>query len=80
VVASLGGDAAAGLRLSERMAAKGMKVDAVLMDDFRRSNAAEHARRLKAMQAAQAERERAELRAQEEAQARAQRQPLPVKR
>jgi hypothetical protein len=80
VVASLGGDAAAGLRLTERMLAKGMKVDAVLMDDFRRSNAAEHARRLKAMQAAQAERERAELRAQDEAQARLQRQPLPVNR
>ena len=80
VVASLGGDAAAGLRLTERMLAKGMNVDAVLMDDFRRSNAAEHARRLKALQAAQAERERAELRAQEEAQARAQGQPLPVRR
>jgi hypothetical protein len=60
VVAALGGDAAAGLRLSERMAAKGMKVDAVLMDEFRRSSAAEHARRVKALQAAQAERERAE--------------------
>jgi len=45
-----------------------MKVDAVLMDDFRRSNAAEHVRRLKALRAAQAERERAEARAQEEAQ------------
>jgi hypothetical protein len=80
VVASLGGDAAAGLRLTERMAAKGMKVDAVLMDDFRRSAATEHVRRLKALQAAQADRERAELRAQDEAQARAQRQPLAVKR
>jgi hypothetical protein len=37
-------------------------------------------RRLKALQAAQADRERAELRAQDEAQARAQRQPLAVKR
>ncbi len=53
VVASLGGDPAAGLRLSERMLALGMKVDAVLMDDFRRSNAAEHVRRIKAIQAAQ---------------------------
>lgn len=68
VVASLGGDAAAGLRLSERMASQGMKVDAVLMDDFRRSNAAEHARRIKALQATQAERERQEARAAEEAQ------------
>ena len=60
VVVALGGDAAAGLRLSERMAAAGMKVDAVLMDEFRRSNAAEHARRIKALQAAQAAREKAE--------------------
>jgi hypothetical protein len=67
VVASLGGDPGAGLRLSERMLAQGMKVDAVLMDEFRRSNAAEHARRIKALQAAQAERERAEARAQEAA-------------
>lgn len=64
VVASLGGDPAAGLRLSERMKAQGIKVDAVLMDDFRRSNAAEHARRIKALQAAQAEREQAEARLQ----------------
>ena len=68
VVASLGGDAAAGLRLSERMAGQAMKVDAVLMDNLRRSSAAEHARRIKALQAAQAERERAEARAADEAQ------------
>ena len=30
-----------GCGLSERMAAQGMKVDAVLMDDFRRTNAAD---------------------------------------
>ena len=65
VVASLGGDPAAGLRLTERMVERGMKADAVTMDDLRRSNAAEHARRIKALQAAQAERERAEARAQE---------------
>ncbi len=68
VVASLGGDAAAGLHLTERMAGQGMKVDAVLMDGLRRSNAAEHARRIKALQAAQAERERLEARAAEDAQ------------
>jgi hypothetical protein len=68
VVAAMGGDPAAGLRLSERMLAQQMKVDAVLMDDFRRSNAAEHVRRLKALRAAQAEREKAEVLAQEEAQ------------
>ncbi|MDE2371146.1 MAG: hypothetical protein KGN16_19415 [Burkholderiales bacterium] len=65
VVASLGGDPAAGLRLSERMLKQGMKVDAVLMDDLRRSNSAEDARRiqrLQAAQAAQAEREAAEAR------------------
>ena len=68
VVASLGGDVAAGLRLSERMVGQNMKVDAVLMDNLRRSNAAEHVRRVKALQAAQAERERAEARAAEQAQ------------
>jgi hypothetical protein len=78
VVAALGGDPAAGLRLSERMAASGMKVDAVLMDEFRRSNATEHARRIKALQAAQAERERAEARAQEDAARAAQARPLPA--
>ncbi len=72
VVASLGGDPAAGLRLNERMLAKEMKVEAVLMTDFRRSTAAEHARRIKAIQAAQLEQERREAMAQEEAQ----RQPL----
>lgn len=64
VVASLGGDPSAGLRLSERLLAQGIKADAVLMDDFRRSNAAEHARRIKALQAAQAERDQAESRLQ----------------
>jgi hypothetical protein len=68
VVASLGGDPAAGLRLSERMHALGMKVDAVLMDELRLSNSADHARRIKALQTAQAERERSEARAQEEQQ------------
>ncbi len=80
VVAALGGDAGAGLRLSERMLALGMKADAVLMDPFRRSNAAEHVRRIKMLQAAQAERERAEIQAQEKArekaQIEAQHQPL----
>lgn len=68
VVAAMGGDPAAGLRFSERMLSLQMKVDAVLMDEFRRSNAAEHVRRLKALRAGQAERERAEALAQEEAQ------------
>jgi hypothetical protein len=76
VVASLGGDPAAGLRLSERMLAQGMKADAVLMDDFRRSNTAEHARRIKAIQAAQAERDKAEARALDEAQKDAQKEAL----
>lgn len=67
VVASLGGDPASGLRLTERLAARGVKVDAVMMDDFRRSNSASHAKQIRAIQAAQAERERTELRAQEDA-------------
>lgn len=68
VVTAMGGDPGAGLRLSERMLALQMKVDAVLMDEFRRSNAAEHVRRLKALRTAQTEREKAEALAQEEAQ------------
>ncbi len=76
VVAALGGDPAAGLHLSERMRAQGMKVNAVLMDDFRRSNAAEHARRIKAIQAAQAEREQAEAKALDQAQNEAQKAAL----
>jgi ABC-type nitrate/sulfonate/bicarbonate transport system substrate-binding protein len=79
VVAALGGDPAAGLQLNERMLADGLKVDAVLMSEFRRSNAAEHARRLNAIRAAQekaqAEADAAERRAQEEAQ----KQPLVVR-
>jgi hypothetical protein len=67
VVASLGGDPGAGLALTERMRGLGMKVDVVLMDEFRRSNAAEHTRRIKALQAAQAERESAEQRAADRA-------------
>ena len=78
VVLALGGDAGAGLRLSERMIALGMKADAVLMDDFRRSNAAEHVRRIKALQAAQAELERSDAKAQEKAQAEAQKLPLKI--
>lgn len=72
VVAALGGDPGAGLALNQRLQAQGAKVDAVLMSEFRRSNAAEHARRLKALQAAQAkaaaDAELAERRAQEAAQ------------
>lgn len=70
VVASLGGDAAAGLRLTERLMTRGIKVDAVMMDDLRRSNAADHAERIRVIQAAQAERERQQLRAQEDAERR----------
>ncbi|MBA4176077.1 MAG: hypothetical protein C0505_05890 [Leptothrix sp. (in: Bacteria)] len=73
VVASLGGDAAAGLRLTERLMARGIKVDAVMMDELRRSNAADHAERIRviqAAQAAQAERERSDARAHEEAERR----------
>jgi len=58
VVAALGGDPGAGLALTERMLERGMKVDVVMMDALRRSNSAEHARRIRAIQAAQAEAER----------------------
>ena len=78
VVASLGGDPGAGLALSERMIAQGMKVDAVLMDEFRRSNSRDHAKRVRAIQAAQAERERAEARNLEAAEAKAQAEKLPA--
>ena len=66
VVASLGGDPSSGLRLTERLMARGVKVDAVMMDDFRRSNSASHAKQIRAIQTAQAERERTESRAQED--------------
>ena len=69
VVASLGGDPAAGLALTERMRALGMKADVVMMDVLRRSNAAEHAKRIRALQLAQAERELAEQAAQDREQA-----------
>ncbi len=71
VVAALGGDPGAGLRLSERMVALGMKADAVLMDAFRRSNSAEHVRRIKALQMLQDEREKTEAKAHEKAQEKA---------
>jgi hypothetical protein len=82
VVAALGGDAAAGLNLSQRMAALGMKVDAVMMDDFRRSNAAEHARRIKAIQAQEAARAHAAEQAREAVQRQtpAPLQPVPGRR
>ncbi len=74
VVASLGGDPLAGVRLSQRLEAAGSKVDAVMMGEFRRSNAQEHVRRLQTLKAAQEKArlaaEAAERRAQEEAQRR----------
>ena len=74
VVASLGGDPLAGVRLSQRLEAAGSKVDAVMMGEFRRSNAQEHVRRLQALKMAQDQArvaaEAAERRAQEEAQRR----------
>jgi hypothetical protein len=57
VVAAMGGDPFAGLALNERLAAAGSKADAVLMSEFRRSNASEHARRLVAIRAAEAQAE-----------------------
>jgi hypothetical protein len=76
VVASLGGDPGAGLKLSERLQARGIKADAVTMDGLRRSTATEHARRIRALQLAQAnaekDRDRADgARAQDDAVARA---------
>lgn len=68
VVAALGGDPESGLRLTQRLLQRGIQVDAVLMDEFRRSNATRHAEQIRAIQAAQAaaaEREREEAKAQE---------------
>lgn len=68
VVAAMGGDAAAGLRLNRRMLALGAAPEAVQMSEFRRSNADDHARRLRQIQALQdkawADAERAEQQAQ----------------
>lgn len=72
VVAAMGGDANAGWRLNERFTELGLAVDALQMDAFRLANAKDHARRLLALQAAQAraaaEAERAERHQQEAAQ------------
>jgi hypothetical protein len=71
VVAAMGGDANAGWRLNERFTELGLAVDALQMDAFRLANAKDHARRLLALQAAQAraaaEAERAERHQQEAA-------------
>lgn len=65
------------MRLTGRMASMGMKADAVMMDVLRKSNAAEHARRSKPLQVAQAAQRRAEAlaQAQEEAQKQAMKIP-----
>ena len=47
VVLLLGGDPAAGLRLSERLKSKGIRADILVMDEFRRSNAEQHVKRLR---------------------------------
>ncbi len=60
VVAAMGGDPGAGLRLTRRFQAEGLKVDAVMMNEARQRAAAEHVRRVRALQAGQAARERAE--------------------
>ena len=63
VVAALGGDPEAGLHLSERLRAQGLKVEVLSMDALRRSNAQEHARRIRELQAAHADAERREAEA-----------------
>jgi hypothetical protein len=51
VVAAMGGDPETGLRLNERFAARGLKVDVLAMSAFRRSNVSEQVRQLRALQA-----------------------------
>ena len=70
VVAALGGDPAAGLRLNQRLGARGLKVDALLMSDFRRSSSAEHVRQLTLLRAAQAAAEAVADKAEDEGAAR----------
>ena len=52
VVLAMGGDPSAGLKLSDRLKARGLRVDAVGMSDFRRSNTEIHLQRLAAIETA----------------------------
>lgn len=63
----MGGDPGADPRLTQRLLSRGMEVGVVMLDKFRRSNSADHAKRVKAIRAAQTERERVAACAQEDA-------------
>ena len=52
VVLAMGGDPAAGLRLSDRLQAKGIAADVLVMSAFRRSNAEQHLRQLREIEQA----------------------------
>ena len=52
VVMAMGGDPAVGLRLSDRLKAKGVPADVLVMDAFRRSNVELHLRQLRDIDAA----------------------------
>jgi hypothetical protein len=75
VVTAMGGDPTAGWRLNERFTRLGLNVDAVQMTPFRLSNAKEHAQRLVALRAAQAQAEADAQAAERRAQDPAGRQP-----
>jgi hypothetical protein len=61
VVMALGGDPAAGIALSDRLQAKGIAADVLVMNPFRRSNAELHVRQLREIDQA---RRKAELAAE----------------
>ena len=52
VVMALGGDPAAGIQLSDRLKAKGILADVLVMSEFRRSNAELHVRQLREIDSA----------------------------
>ncbi|OYU66838.1 MAG: hypothetical protein CFE45_43760, partial [Burkholderiales bacterium PBB5] len=60
VVLAMGGDPAVGLRLSNRLQAKGIPADVLVMSEFRRSNVELHLARLREIEAARKKAELAE--------------------
>jgi hypothetical protein len=67
VVLAMGGDPAVGLRLSNRLQAKGIAADVLVMSEFRRSNVELHLARLREIEAARKKAELAEADAAEAA-------------
>ena len=78
VVMAMGGDPAAGIQLSDRLKAKGILADVLVMSEFRRSNAELHVHQLREIDEARRAAASAAERAAETAQAAAQAAVLPA--